>query len=74
MDTERIRASSLDSIEHQLHESTLPLLEAIQSQLADLRSYGPDKIQELVSECEQTVAEITRELDGIAARDEVQGR
>ena len=49
MDTERIRASSLDSIEHQLHESTLPLLEAIQSQLADLRSYGPDKIQELVS-------------------------
>jgi len=50
------------------------LLEAIQSQLADLRSYGPDKIQELVSECEQTVAEIARELDGIAARDEVQGR
>ena len=74
MATERIRPSSLGSIEHQLRESTLPLLEALQSKLADLRSYGPDKIQDLVSECEEAVAEIASELDGIVTKDEEQGR
>ena len=73
MDTERIRPS-LGAIEHQLHESTLPLLEALQSQLADLRNYGSDKIQDLVSECEEAVAEIARDLVASSPREEEQGR
>jgi hypothetical protein len=58
------------NIEQQLHESTLPLLEALQSQLVDLRSYGSDEIQNLVSGCEQAVAEIARELGGIVTSDD----
>jgi len=62
------------NIEHQLRESTLPLLEAIESQLADLRSHGSDEIQNLVSGCDQAVAEIVRELHGIVAEDKANVR
>jgi|tagenome__1003787_1003787.scaffolds.fasta_scaffold20986414_10 hypothetical protein len=65
--------SQPDHVAGQLRQSASPLLEALRIQLANLRDYVSDDIQKLVSECEEVVLEIDRDLDSIVTISEKHG-
>jgi gamma-glutamyl phosphate reductase len=46
-------------------EATSRLIEGLQLALTQLRRYGPDHAQDIVTACEEAVADIVRELNGI---------